>query len=228
VLLAATISSVLLAMTLAMAAPTPTISLAVDTSKVGPMPARQLKAMQREAEAIWQSYGVAIEWIDGERPLVGDLERPTDSIRIVRDVTAGPGTSAGRMLGAVLFLEGRAAAEKTVTISVETVQRLVGNTRWANRRIAEWPPSVRHDLVGRALGRVLAHEIGHYLLVWRGHSPDGLMQTSFRGEALVGFDRGGFMLAQHLMPRLRSRMAQLVPPGSAIADAEGVKDQTER
>ena len=35
------------------------------------------------------------------------------------------------------------------------------------------------------VGRALAHELGHYLLARRAHSPTGLMREAFRPEDLV-------------------------------------------
>ena len=94
---------------------------------------------------------------------------------------------------------------------------MVEDTKIAGRRVSDWPPAVRDDLIGRALGRVLAHEIGHYLLILRSHTPDGLMQPSFKAAALVAPDRGAFALSDRLVPRLRARLAQLATPGSTVA-----------
>ena len=124
---------------------------------------------------------------------------------------------AARRLGAVLFLEGRDVAERTVSLAVEATRQTVEEARWVNTRVADWPPSLREELLGRALGRVLAHEIGHYLLVWRAHTPDGLMRAAFRGEVLIQPGRRAFELSDRLVPRLRGRLAQLSPPGSTVA-----------
>ena len=135
----------------------------------------------------------------------------------------GPGdrlpalASAAPRLGNVLFLEGRESAESIVALAVEATRQTVDDARWINGRVAAWPPSVREELLGRALGRVLAHEIGHYLLVWRAHTPDGLMRAAFRGEALIQPGRRAFELSDRLVPRLRARLAQLSPSASTVA-----------
>ena len=54
--------------------------------------------------------------------------------------------------------------------------------------------------VGRALGRVLAHELGHYLLSLREHSPAGLMQPLFRTNQLIARNRRSFELPQGYRP----------------------------
>jgi len=42
--------------------------------------------------------------------------------------------------------------------------------------IREMPLVLQDSLIGRALGRALAHEIGHYLFGSTAHTPQGLMQ----------------------------------------------------
>jgi len=52
------------------------------------------------------------------------------------------------------------------------------------------------DLVGRALARVAAHEIGHYVLQEPEHHASGLMRESFADWQLAGEDSGPFRLAR--------------------------------
>lgn len=195
------------------------IRLGVDISALAAMPPRQLLAMAREAEAIWDPYGVALTWVRAEgRALTPPGLQGT--LKISRDDSAErlpSRTSADRQLGSVLFLEGSGMAENTLALSVEATRRTVEEVFWANRRVADWPPSLREELLGRALGRVLAHEIGHYLLAWRAHTPDGLMRAAFRGEVLIRPERHPFELSDRLVPRLRARLTQLSTPGSSVA-----------
>ena len=44
---------------------------------------------------------------------------------------------------------------------------------------------IREQVVGRAIGRVIAHEIGHVLLRTTGHAPHGLMRAVQRADELV-------------------------------------------
>jgi hypothetical protein len=54
---------------------------------------------------------------------------------------------------------------------------------------------VGHEiLIGRALGRALSHEIGHYLLKSKGHTPHGLMRAMWPSDELLSNDRRGFEL----------------------------------
>ena len=199
--------------------PAAAVHLGVDISALAAMPPRELLAMRREAEAVWKPYGVALTWFHS----AGRALTPPglqDVLTISRDDPAdrlASRTPAARRLGSVLFLEGSDTAENIVALSVEATRQTVEQARWANGRVADWPASLREELLGRALGRVLAHEIGHYLLVWRAHAPDGLMRAAFYGEALIQPGRRAFKLSDSLMPRLRTRLAQLSTPGSTVA-----------
>jgi hypothetical protein len=196
------------------------IQLGVDISVLASMPPRQLLAMKREAAGLWEPHGVALTWIGttdaGRQAPPGLLAllhvRLADS-----EDRRHPGRFSARRLGTVLFLENGGVAEPTVSLSIEAIGRTIEEARWTSGRVGNWPAELRQELLGRALGRVLAHEIGHFVLAWRGHTPDGLMRPDFRGETLVQPGRRGFELSDRLMPRLRARLAQLSSSGGSAA-----------
>jgi len=65
-----------------------------------------------------------------------------------------------------------------------------------------------HDL-GRALGRVLAHEIGHVLLAAPNHANAGLMRAAFRADELAALDRAPFCLTCIGVSRLENRIRSM-------------------
>ena len=199
--------------------PAPALHLSVDIGALSAMPPRQIQTMVREATAIWEPYGVALDWIQFGRNVLG-LPAGHDVLTVIRDDAPdqpATATFGNQPLGRVWFLEGHDTAENTMTLSIEAIHRTVEGAKWASRRLADWPPGIRDELLGRAFGRVVAHEIGHYLLVWRAHTPDGLMRAAFPGGILIQPDRGPFALSDRLVPRLRARLARLATPGSTVA-----------
>jgi hypothetical protein len=56
------------------------------------------------------------------------------------------------------------------------------------------PMRAQETLVGRALGRALAHEIGHYLLQTPAHSPVGLMRARRSVDDFFSITRNGMDL----------------------------------
>lgn len=185
--------------------------LAVDLSAFSGMPPRELAAMIRETTEIWRPYGVSLRWV----MTAGETIGATQVITVVRE-PAAPVAAApprGRRLGAVTFVDGSVFAETSVALAVETIERLIDETPIATRRVADWPARLREEITGRALGRVLAHELGHYLIAWRGHTAEGLMRFQFRGDALVDPDRKPFRISETLLPRLNARLAQMHEAG---------------
>jgi hypothetical protein len=185
------------------------------TSAAAPPPVERA-AMLREADAIWRAHGVAIVAPALQQPLAP----PDANVRLVvtLDRTPKPPAAPGRSarLGAILFDHQNVPAT-TLAIEVAAVEATVARARWGGRPFDQWPAAWRDTLVGRALGRVLAHEIGHYLLASRLHASDGLMRASFDGDELLRPGRHGFAVAARDLPRLRTRLAGL-GHGSALAE----------
>ena len=71
------------------------------------------------------------------------------------------------------------------------------------------PPALLKVVMTRALGRVLAHEIGHFALALPSHARSGLMRPAFSGRELARLDRHAFALSAELLPRLRDRLVRL-------------------
>jgi ubiquinone biosynthesis protein UbiJ len=52
----------------------------------------------------------------------------------------------------------------------------------------------RETLLSRALGRALAHEIGHSLMKSKAHARRGLMRSAWRAQEFFSADRRGFSI----------------------------------
>lgn len=203
----------------ALATPQLPTALTIDVSALASMPSRQYQAMVRETCDIWRPYGVSLIWTAA--PGGASLPRSERTLTVVdRRQVDGPRSAETPRLGAVVFEDGHVVAEQLLTVSVGEVERLVNEAPWASRRVGDLPRAFRQELVGRALGRVLAHEIGHYLLAWRTHTPKGLMRSDFRNDMLVDPDRRMFQIAGALLPRLYARLAQLRASTETFARTE--------
>jgi hypothetical protein len=209
--------------------PNTTLELSVDVTALMPMPTLRLNAMVREVTALWVPHGVSFTWIatpprwepSGVIPTIRVIDDGCRPARVWAAGETGLCTSAGpaQPVGTAIFVEGKATAEDILFVSVNRVVEIVADARFVDRPVREWPSGVRDDLVGRALGRVLAHELGHYLLGLREHSPGGLMQPLFRTDLLISRDRRIFELPQRLVPRLRARLEVLAAQTERVAKA---------
>jgi hypothetical protein len=72
-------------------------------------------------------------------------------------------------------------------------------------------PEVDDQVYARALGRVLAHELGHLLLRLNGHRDHGLMRSTFSHRSLIARGRGAFRLAPDDLRAIRTALEGIEP-----------------
>ena len=175
------------------------IRLRVDPSLASRRMTERVKA---ETEAIWRPYGVRLDWTDADAPespanrmfLDASVERrfeprlQMESSGVLGRTTVAPGAPLCRPIRVSFDATERALALRTSI----PLARIVLDTE-----------------LGRALGRVLAHEIGHVLLGPPHHDLAGLMRASFRAEELGDPDRTPFRLTCGGFDRLRGRLRAL-------------------
>jgi hypothetical protein len=187
------------------------VGIVVTWTSAAAGPPAQTQAMVREADAIWRPYGVSVVALpaaDADPPLPREGPRLT-----VTFVDAGRRSPP---LGAIAF-DHENVPSSTLKIDVGAVRAAIAATRWADRPIEQWPRAFQQAVVGRALGRVLAHEIGHFLLASRAHAAAGLMRAAFDGRQLAQPGREDFQVSARELPRLRARVAGLARP-EALAE----------
>jgi hypothetical protein len=172
---------------------------------------RHAPAMIAEADAIWHRYGVTVvllRAIDGPEAAACDVRLAL--------VFAPSGKQDSRLrpfgpgLGAIWFDDGLTPGQ-SLTIDRDMVEMKVREAGAAGKPLAQWPPALADVMIGRALGRVLAHEIGHFLLASPTHASSGLMRPAFDGRVLAGWDRSAFRLHRDALRRLQLRLARLDP-----------------
>jgi hypothetical protein len=159
-----------------------------------------------EAHAIWRPYGISVVSSSAHDFRPGDIalavnftEVPVTATLSLRAVSGATDTR-GR-LGAIRFC-GNGAPEPIISVDQAAVRALVARTG-----VGLWGTSPA--TVGRAIGRVLAHEIGHFLLAFPAHTKGGLLRASFNGQQLSELHRSSVALDRAMLPRLRARLAEL-------------------
>ena len=141
-----------------------------------------------ETSAIWATAGLRLTWTLAPAAL-----DPTDNrtvfVMIQRELERPPTESADASNGAAMPLLGQVpfgehGPGNLIQVSFEAITSLVMRSSYLNRPVATFPHFLQQVLVGRALGRVVAHEIGHWL-VGRGHMHEGLMKRALGDRDLV-------------------------------------------
>jgi hypothetical protein len=154
-----------------------------------------------EADAIWAPAGVAFEWhrdaSTGEaHPLAIEVTIDDRQAAVVGDGALGWITFTGNGPDPFIHLS-RASAEGLF----RDTPGLFG------------APMITHDsLIGRALGRALAHELGHYLLRSKVHTPRGLMRKTWTSGQTFALSRDGF----ELTPQERATAAGYLRDGIGV------------
>ncbi len=95
-------------------------------------------------------------------------------------LTSVPSTvsSAVRVMASILFVKNRPTT--LIAAYPAEVQRLLETVRMDARAVSERPAALRQRLMGRVLGRAIAHELGHFLFGSADHAEIGLMRARHR------------------------------------------------
>lgn len=181
------------------------LCIAVDFRFAGLAPSHRLvHTMQQEVASIWEPYGVHIAW---PSPTPGDECRQVDgsfNVLVSRRVQPIALRTASPVLGRTWIAEASIVHVPIVIDYEATFQTIRGVAHDRLLDVARTSDVGVYE-IGRALGRVLAHEIGHVLLAEPGHQLRGLMRRAFRSDDLVARERLAFALSSTELARLRDR-----------------------
>jgi hypothetical protein len=149
--------------------------------------------MTDECDRIWRHEGVDIRWREDSPHPAPDLTVPLvfDEREVKKHDRSGDQDAFG-----ITVFRGRT---QRVLLSVARVRYLVG----MRRQLADSNDSmVLETAIGRVLGRVVAHELGHVLLLTTEHAAEGLMSASLTGRRLVASEPALLALTAHERARL--------------------------
>jgi hypothetical protein len=184
------------------------VALAIDPTPAVPL--RMVQAAVAEAAAIWAPYGVDIEaaW-PLDCALCGPGRWADDDLTVLTVVAIGTGRSAVAAgwrgpLGTITFVRNHVPTP-VITVFLADIEQFIACAHVLGLQQPQWPRSIREEIFGRVLGRVLAHEIGHYVLQSPRHAATGLMKSLQRADDLVAPSRRGFRLSRADAAQLRDR-----------------------
>jgi len=155
--------------------------------------ARMLDDAQAEAAKIWTTAGLRLVWT--APPTSFDVTDPGTVVLIVRPaLSRRSGVESGSSravpdpaLGWVLF-DGN-DKRGFIEVSLDAITSIVMRGVYLEKSVPDLPRRVQTDLLGRGLGRVIAHEIGHWRM-GREHARRGLMKESLNPQDLIDWVAG--------------------------------------
>jgi hypothetical protein len=163
---------------------------------------QDMSGVTAEVRDIWKPY-VDLDFAD-----IGNADGSgyDDGLRLL--IVDIPRTQApdGATLGWIEF-PTPGGPSNVITVSLPIVTRLIDESRWGGRPIKDLPAGLRRQFVRRALGRVIAHEIGHYLLRSSAHAPSGLMRGRLAAADILDRNPANIRLRPTEIERLERRFA---------------------
>jgi hypothetical protein len=158
-----------------------------------------VRDMLEEADAVWRDAGVSFVW---RQPLRTPESRtgatdPGAYLPSTLRVTVGDqhGTAPDHALpiGWIVF-DDATTPEQEIYVSYANAMTFLRQSRGVVGIMENMPVNQREQLLGRAMGRALAHELGHYLMASKRHSSKGLMKATRTAYEFFTTDRGGFAI----------------------------------
>jgi hypothetical protein len=176
--------------------------MVVNVTVLGTISPSLLARTIAETEAIFRSAGIAFLWRYG----------PPSLTALTVFIGDNPGTSRGdgTPLGWIVFEDGR--PDEAIYLSHANAERFMLDAREVVGPLQNMTRAEREGMLGRAMGRALAHELGHYLLATKVHSGTGLMKAVRSAQEFFASDRARFALepAQRLQIATRLRADAIV------------------
>jgi hypothetical protein len=170
-------------------------------------PRRIVEPLQAEVQRIWAPYGVQITWNDEAD--TAPARTPID-VWLIRDDTALDSGEWRAVLGRVL-MSPEDREPRPIRVSFDATKSMLVNGAGIGRTtIARVIPDC---VIARALGRVIAHEIGHVMIGAPYHDATGLMRANFKTDQLADPDNAPFRLTCNAVRKVRS--------GLGVANQEG-------
>jgi hypothetical protein len=145
-----------------------------------------IEIARAEVESIWATAGVRLLWVSGAP---GATPRP--DVYVVLRVGPANGMKDAALMKSGLFRQlgwvrfnRQGERPRLVEVSLANVRLSLMYAWHDDSRLIFQPQSVQVSVMGRALGRIIAHEFGHWLL-GRDHAADGLMKPELQPRELT-------------------------------------------
>ena len=185
----------------------------VSVSSAPNIPESLIARVLAETDALWRGSGFAFVWRRAAREVV-PYARTSETgpslpstLRVVIGNETKPSREGSLPLGWITFDDAE-TPEQEIYLSYASVGQLMDAARGVVGVVDQMPLTQREILSARALGRVLAHELGHYLLASKIHTKRGLMKASRTAGELFAPEGRGFQIdpsqRQVMAARLRA------------------------
>lgn len=134
----------------------------------------RLAAIQAYATAVWRPH---IELLTDVGQTWAARCAPTLILRLTDRGRPTTARATDSTIGWIDFVDGEPSP--TIQVSPAMARAWASDQQLGGQPLVNLPRRATSNLLERALGRAVAHEIGHYLFRSRTHTPNGLMKARF-------------------------------------------------
>ena len=158
-----------------------------------------VQAVLAEADAIWRPGGITFVWQRTPRATppyaraVAAAPYLPNTLHLTIGDSRGTGANGRLPLGWILF-DDMTLPGQEIYLSYANARQLMEEARGVVGLIDQMPVLQRETLLARAMGRALAHELGHYLLASKVHTERGLMKAIMTAVELFAPDSRAFRI----------------------------------
>jgi hypothetical protein len=153
-----------------------------------------------ETASIWRAAGIEFVWKREPAPFT------PATLTVVIGHNQRPAREGALALGWIYFDESTPG--QRLYISYANVQQLMRESVGVTGPQDHMPLFEREVLMARAIGRALAHELGHYFLASKEHTRNGLMKAHRTATEFFGPDERPFKLDGAQRSLITARLAQ--------------------
>ncbi len=178
------------------------------------VPQSTVTRLLAEAADVWRPNGITFLWVPGPEEVAPygrsgeDGRYRPSTLRVSIDYERGdPRRDTLTPLGWIRF-DQPDEPDQVIHVSYANAMSLLEGSELAVGKVSTMPRLERDVYLARAMGRALAHELGHYLLASKAHTARGLMQTGRSAGELFGRERVHFELDAAQKQLALSRLMQ--------------------
>jgi len=196
----ATTAPVPVAIDPANAGPIADVTMVVHVTAAADISRSLVSAALREADAVWREAGFRFIWERGSLVTNSSLH-----------VVIGGGVSPTERLMPLAWIgfDEDGAPKPMVYVSHANAVAYLLNSRETVGLADAMTVLQRETLLGRAMGRSLAHEIGHFLLASPAHARKGLMRATHTSTEFFTAERNAFAIDSGDRKRMAARFATI-------------------
>jgi hypothetical protein len=154
--------------------------------------------LKRETLAPWRAAGATVEWAARLPMVPAGLGEPEDVYVVVEADARATTDGQSIPMASILFVKGQPTTH--ITVHAGLVARRLAGLSFDERPLSEQPRLIRDRLLGRVLGRAVAHEVGHFLSRSSDHADTGLMRASHHVDHLLAPGHHAFRVAAPATP----------------------------